>query len=102
MPGPPLHHHGDKRGYSWNSPDYLRNRAIAVYAAGGRKWLDAYMKAAGGYPTVKNKIKKDVLKCIGPRRDDIKSRTTIDLDDWLDLWIEKPSTSEQETRVDHG
>ena len=26
-----LYHHGEKRGYSWNYDDHLRNRAIATY-----------------------------------------------------------------------
>ena len=67
-PAARLWHYADKRGYSWNYQDYVRNYFIAAYTVGGEKWLDALaeqrIKGKKDRPEVINNIKQDVIeKC---------------------------------------
>ena len=39
-----LYHYADKRGYSWNYDDYVRNQFIAAYCVGDEEWLDIKVK----------------------------------------------------------
>jgi glycosyltransferase involved in cell wall biosynthesis len=42
-----LHHHGDRREYSYNWTDYHRNRMIATYIFGGHEMVEKYQVAIG-------------------------------------------------------
>lgn len=52
MPGPALHHHGEKRGYHWNFADHKRNQAIAAFCYGGEAWLQAFCRKHVKYERV--------------------------------------------------
>lgn len=84
MPGHPLRHHGDKRGYHWNSNDYQRNRLLATYIFGGttlaKKFRDGAMR---GHPYAKEKIFLDVIRKCGEHRDFIKNKQVIAIEEWV-------------------
>jgi GT2 family glycosyltransferase len=86
MPGEPLYHYGEKRGYHWNYTDHLRNRAIAVYVSSGGKMLRRFLSNSKGHQTVKKKIENDIMIKCGDHRNLIKSQSTVDLGDWSKKW----------------
>lgn len=61
MPGPPLWHYAEKRGYHWYFDDYLRNRMIATYMFGGVEVLDTFVHHSKGGEEAKRAIVLDVL-----------------------------------------
>lgn len=86
MPGKPLCHHGDKRGYSWTSDDYVRNRTIANYLAGGEEWASRLIKHRPGNPNILNRILESVKGACGTHRELLAPKQVISMDDWLDKW----------------
>lgn len=46
MPGNPIYHYAAPRGYRWNHYDWMRNRFLAIYLAGGSSWLVDCCEAA--------------------------------------------------------
>ena len=87
MPGHSLCHHGDKRGYSWNFDNHLRNKFIATYMFGGKKFVELFAKYSKGNPDQKRRILDSVLNnknCID-HRTIIKSQQIIDIKDWWNL-----------------
>ena len=88
MVGDALHHHGDKRGYSWNFDDHLRNKFIATYCFGGIDFVTLFAKNSRGDEKQKRNILDSVLKnkkCIEHRKL-IKSKQVISIKDWWDSW----------------
>jgi hypothetical protein len=79
----PLHHHGDKRGYSFNYDDYTRNRAIASYMFGGEKWIRNYLHFRKGNPKINNAILNNVLKTCKNHHDMIREKEVIGIGDWI-------------------
>jgi len=54
FPGAPLYHEGkEKRGYSSDASDMIRNRFIATYMYGGEELLELYAHHSKGRPNVK-------------------------------------------------
>ncbi len=82
MPGEPLYHHGDKRGYSFNSADYLRNRCIATYLFGGESFMRLMMKHAKGRGQVKELIVQNVLSKCKEHRVKIANLTEYTIEEW--------------------
>lgn len=86
MPVPPLYHHGEKRNYSWNYTDNLRNRAIASYLYGGRQWLEIFMNNCRGRTDVKDMICDDVINGCGEQRRMIAGKQILTVKEWVALW----------------
>jgi hypothetical protein len=86
MPGHPLCHHGDKRGYSWNFDDHLRNKYIATYCFGGEDFLRLFMENSKGNPDAKRKIMQSVLDTCGEHREIIKKNQVHTIQDWWTRW----------------
>jgi len=87
MPGGPLRHHGDKRGYNWNYDDYHRNRLLATYVTLGKVWAERYAKnAIKGSPRRTRILLHDVLNTCENHRSHIRERTSIDIDEWISKW----------------
>lgn len=79
-----LAHHGEKRGYSSNYDDTLRNRFLAHYLFGGVEVLKAFRVIAKGKPSVLDDIMNDVLKKGWKQRQLIEPRQKITIRDWLE------------------
>lgn len=84
FPGPPLHHHGEKRGYHWNGDDYTRNRTIATYMFGGEALARKFIQHRKGNPQILNRILEDILSRCRPHREFIKARQQISIEEWLE------------------
>jgi len=83
LPGMALIHYADKRGYSFNASDYVRNRLIATYMFGGEKLLERYKPHCKGRPAVKDKMCADILEKCREHRKLIESQQVIDVADWF-------------------
>jgi len=88
-PGNPLHHHGDKRGYSWNSYDYFRNRVIAAYISQGtdvaKRYLDCYTKSN---PINKHRIWRDVTTLCRAHQTLIQSQAVMTIEEWHQKYLD--------------
>lgn len=89
MPGEPLFHHGEKRGYAFNYLDHKRNQIIAAYLYGGRAWAELFSRNCDGRPGVLEATAEDVFTKCAEHRRHIKSQQKIDIHDWVRRW-EKP------------
>ena len=85
-PHNPIYHFAWKRGYSWNYDDWVRNRMLAIYMAGGIEWLDTFkdaLAAAGkGRPPVLQDIRDSVVDTSSEQQDRIRSIAKYDLHEW--------------------
>lgn len=81
--GNPLHHHGEKRGYSFYYDDYTRNRIIATYMFGGKEWAKKYAKHRKGSPTIIQNILNDVLSKCKDQREMIKKKQVMTIEEWI-------------------
>ncbi len=88
MPGKPLHHHGDKRGYSFNGDDYLRNRCIASFMFGGYELADLMMRHSRGGSRVKRMILEDVASACKSQRELIQKRQVVTIEEWAATYKE--------------
>jgi len=87
MPGAPLHHHGDKRGYHWNWGDHKRNQAIASYCYGGEKWLKRFCLKHPKYQSVPDFFKfvvENVMETCATHRAHIEKKSVMTIEEWLD------------------
>ena len=85
FPGPPLFHHGEKRGYHWNGDDYTRNRTIATYMFGGEALARKFMAHRKGDRRTLDNILTDVFSRCKDHRVHIKSRQKMSIEEWLAL-----------------
>jgi hypothetical protein len=84
--GKPVHHHGDKRAYSWNHYDYTRNRAIATYMFGGKEWLRRMVQHCKAPDSSKEKILQSVLDTCAAHRAKIAAAQKVSIEEWLASW----------------
>ena len=82
-----LFHHGEKRGYSWNYDDSVRNRFIANYMFGGKNWLELMKRNTRGNANVLQGIADNVVSTCGQHRQYIKNNQKITIEEWLRDWI---------------
>jgi len=86
-----LYHYADKRGYSWNYDDYVRNQFIAAYCVGDDEWLEKLVnvrKEKRNSNKVRlNEIANDVRKKCKDDREYIKSRQKLSLDEHFNNYI---------------
>ncbi|MBU2548141.1 MAG: glycosyltransferase family 2 protein [Proteobacteria bacterium] len=92
MPGLPLRHHGDRRGYNYLYRDLVRNRAIAMFMIGGRSLCRRFCihvdedKTAPPDRSGMIAIGEEVVATCRPHRDLIKARQTMTIEDWAGRW----------------
>jgi hypothetical protein len=88
--GDSLCHHGDKRGYSWNSTDYQRNRGIATYMFGGRKLLHTWMKNKSKMPiSAAGRMERDIISKCKKHRTWIRAEQVKEIEEWVDEWKDR-------------
>ena len=80
-----LHHHGDKRKYSFNWNDYHTNRMIATYLYGDYDWAEKYQKALGDNDITRKMLSKAVLEA-SPYKENIDNQRVFKLDEWFTSW----------------
>lgn len=88
MPGKPLWHYAEKRGYHWNFDDYLRNRMIATFMFGGYEMLKTYVKFSKGNELQKQRILESVItkESIQAHKEKITAHQTVDVVEWWNGW----------------
>ena len=82
----PIHHYAFDRGYSWNYDDWVRNRMIAIFMAGGMEWLELFSDGLAsigkGRPEVLKKLVYSVVNTCSEQRDSIKKIAKLTLEEW--------------------
>jgi hypothetical protein len=86
MPGNPLYHHGDRRGYDQDYTDTLRNRAIAAFIYGGYDWMELFVNNCEGRRLVKQWIIDDVSEKCAKHRKNIKQKQVKTIQEWVPEW----------------
>lgn len=84
-----LYHHGERRGYHYEYVDFSRNRGIAAYIIGGKKYLELYLARRKLDHETKRVLHMQILAGCSSLRDDIKSRQKISIIDWLTMAFDK-------------
>lgn len=88
----PLYHYAESRGYRFDGLDWLRNRLIAIYLAGGEDWADRCVKGMSQENKAPSRqiriIHEEVMlnDDLRSRRKEIKAESRYTLDEWLDQW----------------
>jgi len=67
-----LHHYAEKRQYSWNYDNWIRNRIIASYMSGGTEWSKIFAMNVRGRQPVLEKMWNDVVEKCSDHRQKIK------------------------------
>ena len=91
MPGPALHHHGDRRGYHWNWLDHKRNQAIAMYLTGGPEAMWQYLEHLKPFkdkPDLFNALANDIMVSCDEHRSWIIARQVTTIEEWVEKWKE--------------
>ena len=87
-----LFHHGDKRGYKYNGPDYDRNRIIANYLFGGEdaavRWVWNHAKHLQTSRHKTNTL-NEIFHLCRKQRAWIVERQEVCIEDWAKKWEEK-------------
>jgi len=87
-------HFADKRGYSWNYRDFVRNSFIAAYCIGGEEYLteqaDYRIKHKKGAPSVIEALVDDVREKCREDMEFIKSKQVVTFDEYMDYWEKHP------------
>lgn len=92
LPGYPIQHYAEQRGYFYDGQDWLRNRMIAVYLSGGeallRNCVDGMQKARKGSPRALRMLAEEVLYSeeLENYRKRIRTQQVIALDEWAAKW----------------
>lgn len=89
MPGPALHHHGDKRGYHYEWMDHKRNQALAMYIIGGRDALFEYLthlKPFKANAQLFNDMAQDIMTKCARHHELVCRSMKCPLDEWIEKW----------------
>jgi len=89
MPGPPLFHHGDKRGYSYRYDDMIRNRLIATYMFGGLKLADLHAKNMKGDQGFIRTMLEGIKDKCNFQRYNIQMKQVMSIQEWAEIWTNK-------------
>jgi len=80
-------HYAEKRGYSWNYDDFMRNEFIAAYCVGGEEWLDRMIDSRKKKPSARiediDAVALDVITKCKADRDFIKSKQIMTYDEFV-------------------
>lgn len=82
----PLRHHGERRGYNYESKDYIRNRFIATFIFGGVDLARGFLANCRGAPRVHNRILMAVLETCSDHRELVKAKQVITIEEWAEQW----------------
>ena len=85
-------HFADKRGYSWNHSDYVRNSFIAAYTVGGDKFIQDQVdeRKRKDNPSAIDALADDVRTKCKADHDFIHSRQVIPFEDYMSYWEAHP------------
>jgi len=85
-------HYADKRGYSWNHTDYVRNSFIAAYVVGGEAFLNQQVEQRykRDRKDIIDGLAKDVIEKCKEEREFIKKNQTISFEDYITWWEANP------------
>lgn len=86
MPGAPLYHHGDKRGYSYRYDDMVRNRLIATYMFGGSKLAELHASNIKGDQGLIMSILADIKEKCNYQRYNIQMKQETTIQEWAEKW----------------
>ena len=77
-------HYAEKRGYSWNYDDYMRNEFIAAYCVGGEEWLGKMVenRKKKSRAEVVDAVALDVMTKCKSDRDFIASKQIMTYDEF--------------------
>jgi len=85
-----LHHHGDKRGYSFYWDDYHRNRMIATSIFGGAEMLVRYQESlAGPHNQHTYELMQKAWKVTKTQRELLLPYPKITIDEWAEKWLKE-------------
>jgi len=94
-PGEPLYHHGDRRGYTMDGLDIVRNQCIATYVVAGEEMARRFLQNVRK-PVWQGKVRadlmdkgnlmQDVIQKCSQHRELIVQRQVISLENWLKQW----------------
>ena len=88
FPGLPLYHEGkEKRGYSSDASDMIRNRFIATYMYGGENLLELYAHYSKGRPNVKEDYVKEIMIKCYDQQAMIDHQRKIHISYWWKDWM---------------
>lgn len=84
MKGNALFHHGDKRGYSWNFDNHLRNKFIATFIFGGKSVVELFAENSRGDRRQKERILDSVInnEACRKHRALIQSKQITSIQNW--------------------
>jgi len=86
-----VYHFADKRKYSWNYDDFVRNQFIAAYCVGGNEWLEKLIndriEKGKGKKDVLDKIANDVREKCKEDREFIKTKQKVTLEEHFNNYI---------------
>lgn len=85
-------HFADKRGYSWNHRDFVRNSFIAAYVVGGEPYLLEQVEERCRKERRENieEIAQEVRDTCTKDREFVASKQVITFDDYMDWWEAHP------------
>lgn len=88
LPGLPLYHYADKRGYNWNYTDYHRNRIVSTWLFAGKHHAMAYMDELRGNYDVWQKVWKGLLESESLRAHHahLQPLKKMSIEDWTAQW----------------
>ena len=83
-------HYAEKRGYSWNYDDFMRNEFIAAYCVGGEEWLGKLVDQRKEKPQARveviDAIALDIMTKCKSDRDFILSKQVMTYDEFVERW----------------
>lgn len=87
-------HWAEKRGYSWNHTDFVRNSFIAAYCIGGEKFLTEQVeqRVKKDRPDVINRLADDVREKCKPDMEFIHSKQVESFEEYITRWEANPGT----------
>jgi hypothetical protein len=78
-----VHHYAEKRSYSWNYNDWIRNRIIASYMCGGEEWSYIYAVNAKGRRNVLESLYSDVVEKCKKHREHVLPSIIMTPQEWV-------------------
>lgn len=85
-------HFADKRGYSWNHSDFVRNSFIAAYTVGGEPFLQQQvdLRLQKERPAVIQALAEDVRNKCKAEMAFIQSKQIVDFETYITWYLEHP------------
>lgn len=84
--GPLFHEGKDKRGYSSDASEMIRNRFIASYMIGGIELLELYAEHSKGRPETKATYVEEIKQKCDYQRFVIANKQVVSIKDWWSRW----------------